>query len=79
MELKMGESKRRKKSDLGYGIRPRGGVGIMLIPDFYEEGTTSRSLLMPSQLHGTASLGRPYPRSHRRIVRIWTFYNQQVF
>lgn len=46
----MGESKRRKKLDPGYGIRPRGGVGIMLIPDFYEEGTTNRSLLMPSQL-----------------------------
>lgn len=46
----MGESKRRKETDPGFGIRPRGGVGIMLIPDFYEEGTTSRSLLMPSEL-----------------------------
>lgn len=48
--LGMGESKRRKAVDPGYGVRPRGGAGIMLIPDFYEEGTASRSLLMPSQL-----------------------------
>ncbi|MGP5490224.1 DUF6236 family protein [Pseudomonas helleri] len=46
----MGESKRRKESDPGYGLRPKGGRGIMIIPDFYEEGTTSRTVCAPSQL-----------------------------
>lgn len=36
----MGESKQRKLSDPGYGTRPKGGRGIMLVPDFYEEGSS---------------------------------------
>lgn len=36
----MGESKQRKLSDPGYGTRPKGGRGIVLVPDFYEEGTS---------------------------------------
>ncbi|MFC5768812.1 DUF6236 family protein [Thauera sinica] len=37
----MGESKQRKISDSGYGVRPKGGRGIMLVPDFHEDGTSS--------------------------------------
>ncbi|MTV37535.1 DUF6236 family protein [Duganella radicis] len=32
----MGESKHRKQSELDYGKRPKGGRGIMLVPDFIE-------------------------------------------
>ncbi len=37
----MGESKRRKESDPSYGTRPKGGRGIMLLPDLFEEKNSS--------------------------------------
>lgn len=36
----MGESRQRKLLDSAYGMRPKEGMGIMLVPDFYEDGKT---------------------------------------
>lgn len=41
----MGESRRRKLSEPGYGRRPKGGRGIMLVPFFRQEGTRSEVVM----------------------------------
>lgn len=37
----MGESRQRKLSEPGYGKRPKGGRGIMLVPFFHEQNASS--------------------------------------